>query len=377
MIKNKIIITNEMDNILKMYRENEIFTGIDGNELKFKLGEDVNVVDFIKFVLVDFNDFYKETIEKFILLTSISEQSDLHKAIYKTISTDALNFLRPKELNLLKEYSVLEEDLINESTGIIEEDNTKKEMIENILSLLNTSLIIDYSLKDIKYKILNTENLEQTLLSINNVNDYLNENDELITDIHDYINGLKDNIIQKEIKNNNITNFININERINTINLNQIVMNMLNQEDVVNTILDLGALDKKGFINNLLDSVDEVKSLYEDKYDENKMNNFEKALNNFNKIEKLLEHSNEIKYIENKMNNFTKKNKKELVEIIELYENRVQSNIDNSIDEKYIEDENIIIFNDKSYNENCQKLSNIHKLTTNILKIKNIEFTLE
>lgn len=366
-----------MDNILKMYRENEIFTGIDGNELKFKLGEDVNVVDFIKFVLVDFNDFYKETIEKFILLTSISEQSDLHKAIYKTISTDALNFLRPKELNLLKEYSVLEEDLINESTGIIEEDNTKKEMIENILSLLNTSLIIDYSLKDIKYKILNTENLEQTLLSINNVNDYLNENDELITDIHDYINGLKDNIIQKEIKNNNITNFININERINTINLNQIVMNMLNQEDVVNTILDLGALDKKGFINNLLDSVDEVKSLYEDKYDENKMNNFEKALNNFNKIEKLLEHSNEIKYIENKMNNFTKKNKKELVEIIELYENRVQSNIDNSIDEKYIEDENIIIFNDKSYNENCQKLSNIHKLTTNILKIKNIEFTLE
>lgn len=377
MLKNKIIITNEMDNILKMYRENEIFTGIDGNELKFKLGEDVNVVDFIKFVLVDFNDFYKETIEKFILLTSISEQSDLHKAIYKTISTDALNFLRPKELNLLKEYSVLEEDLINESTGIIEEDNTKKEMIENILSLLNTSLIIDYSLKDIKYKILNTENLEQTLLSINNVNDYLNENDELITDIHDYINGLKDNILQKEIKNNNITNFININERINTIDLNQIVMNMLNQEDVVNTILDLGALDKKGFINNLLDSVDEVKSLYEDKYDENKMNNFEKALNNFNKIEKLLEHSNEIKYIENKMNNFTKKNKKELVEIIELYENRVQSNIDNSIDEKDIEDENIIIFNDKSYNENCQKLSNIHKLTTNILKIKNIEFTLE
>ncbi len=359
-----IILNEAIMKVFDEYRSQEEFTDYSNSKIDMELNKEISENDFLKILLVDFDDFYKDTSEKFILLNEFLKQRELDSALYKMISSDSIS---KENIDILSKVLILENELTENYQEIIEDEQQgiinglQSSDLMLVLEKLNMEEIIENSLKDLKLKIFNNMDNIDSLEKLNLSKGYFEKNDIKIDGLLDT---MKNKIVNKAISSNSLNELVEVIDN-SEIKMKDILINILplEKQEYKSLLLDLNLLNsstQNNLIEKCLDDFEEIKSTLENEFDIEKLKSFEKTINNINSTFQLLNNSNDSKYVDKKFNNLSKVQKNEIKDIIELYRNSLENEIDNSID-----DDNST--RDK-YDTFIEKLDRIEQLSSNISK---------
>lgn len=364
-----IILNEAIMKVFNEYKSQEEFTDYSNSKIDIELNKEVSENDFLKILLVDFDDFYKDTSEKFILLNEFLKQRELDSALYKMISNDSIS---KENIDILSKVLILENELTENYQEIIEDEQQgiinglQSSDLMLVLEKLNMEEIIENSLKDLKLKIFNNMDNIDSLEKLNLSKGYFEKNDIKIDGLLDT---MKNKIVNKAISSNSLNELVEVIDN-SEIKMKDILINILplDKQEYKSLLLDLSLLNsskQNNLIEKCLDDFEEIKSTLENEFDIEKLKSFEKTINNMNFTFQLLNNSNDSRYVDKKFNNLSKIQKNEIKDIIELYRNSLENEIDNSIG-----DDNSTLDN---YDTFIEKLDRVEQLSSNISKAEKAE----